>query len=145
MAANADDLEARVYRIDRFGFLFAVMTVLFTGVAFTVVLPEMLRNPEEAPGLLMFFGVLGWFWFNVLSCPFQVIVERDGRIVFRSALRRKELRAQQIRNVRGLGMNMGFVINHDAGKIWLRVPLEHNFDFLSRLRELNPQIELSRV
>lgn len=138
--------EAKVYRVGAIGYIFAIMTVLFTLVGFGVLLPQTLREePSELPFMLMWFGVLGWFWFNILNSPFEARVEPDGRIIFRSLRRRREVLASQILSVREIPLNGGITIVHQGGKIWLRAPTEHFFDFLMNLRELNPNVDTTRV
>jgi hypothetical protein len=137
---------ARVYRIEAFGYLFAGVVVLLTVIGVVVLLPRALRDPSgELPLMLLWFAILGWFWFNILSSPYEVRVEPDGRLIFRSLRRRVEVHASQTQSVRGMPLGGGAVITYDGGKIWLRANLAHFFDFIQRLRALNPGLETKRV
>ena len=142
----AGNVEPKVYRIDASGYIFAAMTLVFTIFGLALLLPQTLaERPEELPFMLMWFAVLAWFWFNVLTSPYEVRMEADGRIVFRSLVRRREVHASQIRRVKGLPLHGGIQFTHDGGRIWLRVPLRSFYDFLIRLRELNPGIDTTGV
>lgn len=142
--------EPRVYKVEPFAYIFAVATVFFTVIGLAVLLPQSLDNDPDVPlfFLIIWFGILGWFWFNVVSTPYRALLYSDGRLELQTLARRKTVHALEIKRIRGGGLAMGYtgaVIEHTNGKIWLRTSFVNFFDFLTRLKELNPAIEIVRL
>jgi hypothetical protein len=74
--------------------------------------------------------------------PHEVTVSTDGTCLFRSLIRSRTVRAQQIRSITYDEGDL--TIRHDRGKIRMRVTYDFE-DLLAELMELNPGIELART
>ncbi len=131
-----------VYRIGPYAYLFLAAVILLTLVGLLALVPDAVRNPENAVFDTLWLAILGWFWFNILGTPYEARISPDGRVQFRGLARRVVVAAGEIRQIRGLGWNMGIKIEHANGRIWLRVPFTENFQFLTRIRQLNPSVEI---
>jgi hypothetical protein len=134
-----------IYRVGASAYLFLATVVVFTLFGLLAVLPDAVRNPDHIVFDAIWLGIVGWFWFNVLSTPFEARISPDGWIQFRGLARRVMVAAGEIRQIRGLGGNMGMKIEHARGRIWLRLPFTENFQFLTRIRELNPSVQIRGV
>lgn len=135
----------KTYRVTPFAYLWAAGVIVVTAVGAGDILPSVAEGETELWFALGWFGVAAVFWANILTAPFKVTVEGDGRVAFRSLLRAREVHASQIRRVVGQRMNQQLTIIHDAGSIKLTMPLANSFDFLFRLKELNPSIDFSNA
>ena len=121
------------------------MTVFFAIFGLALLLPMSIKGGPDAPPLgftiLWLVVVVGWFGFNVVRAPYRVTVEADGRVIFDRLVGRFQVPATEIRSVRRFWVYSAIVeTNH--GNIWLRVFLSEMFDFLNRLRELNPGLQV---
>jgi hypothetical protein len=134
-----------VYRIGAYAYLFLATVVLFTLFGFLAVLPNAVRNPDNRAFDAMWLAILGWFWFNILRTPYEARISPDGWVQFRGLARRVVIAAGEIRQIRGVGWYAGMKIEHARGRIWVRVPFTQNFEFLTRIRQLNPSVEIRGV
>ena len=133
----AHEGEVRVYRMEPFGYMFLVMTVAFTVFAIAYSF-----SPDREGPIVLFYVTLAWFWLNILLNPFRVRLWPNGEIEFRALARRPRVNARDVTQVRVYSMSLGMVFVHRGGKIWVRAALKNFFDLLTRLRELNPQLEI---
>jgi hypothetical protein len=72
-------------------------------------------------------------------------ISPDGLVRFRGLARRVVVPAAEIRNIRGIAGAYGMKIEHAKGRIWLRIGFTEDFDFLTRIRQLNPSVEIQGV
>src|SRR6266542_1477147 len=143
---SPDDLNgSRVYRIGANAYVFLAGVVLFTILGVLVVLPDAVRNPGNRVFDAVWLAILGWFWFNILRTPYEARVSPDGLVRFRGLARRVVVAAAEIRQIRGLALGYGMRIEHTRGRIWLRMGFTENFEFLTRIRQLNPSVEIRGV
>lgn len=86
--------------------------------------------------------VLGsWIW--TLRIPRRIELHEDGRIVFHGPLRTLELYAHEISSIKPAGNSLGFhVLRHSRGKLQLLNQFDEFHDFLTRLKQSNPSVEL---
>jgi hypothetical protein len=135
----------RTYRIHRFQ---TVYLTVFSVVWFGAIVGIALYNfPDRWTGNsiygAVFAGVVALLpAIATALAPRSVTVSGDGTCTFRSLVRSRTVRAQQIRPIT---YDEGDIeLRHDRGKITMKVT--HDFeDFLAQLRELNPWIELPRA
>ena len=137
--------ETSVYRIDKSNYLFVAATVALTIGGSATLVQKWRDGTDDLAFALVWFGILGWFWFNILNTPYELRIEPDGRVVFRSLRRRMEIQAGSISRVGSQPFPGGVKITHDRGTVWLRVQPVDFFDFLTKLRELNPRVEIRGV
>ena len=134
-----------VYRIGKDAYLFLAAVVFFTLIGVLVVLPDAVRNPDNRVFDAIWLAILGWFWFNILRTPYEARISPDGLVQFRGLARRVVVTAAEIRQIRGIAWGYGMTIEHSRGRIWLRVGFTENFEFLTRIRQLNPAVEIRGV
>lgn len=134
-----------VYRIGKDAYLFLAAVVFFTLIGVLVVLPDAVRNPDNMVFDAIWLAILGWFWFNILRTPYEARISPDGLVQFRGLARRVVVAAAEIRQIRGIAGGYGMRIEHSRGLIWLRTGFTENFEFLTRIRQLNPSVEIRGV
>jgi hypothetical protein len=134
-----------VYRIGTYAYLFLAAVVFFTLIGVLVVLPDAVRNPGNSVFDAIWLAILGWFWFNILRTPFEARISPGGLVQFRGLARRVVVAAAEIRQIRGIAGGYGMRIEHTRGRIWLRMGFTENFEFLTRIRQLNPSVEIRGV
>jgi hypothetical protein len=133
----------RVYRMRASGYLFVAMTIAFTGIGLTQLLPHARAGAGgEALFAVGWFAILATFWFKILTSPFKVTIEPDGRVVLRSVLRSREVHASRIRSIASTRTDQGLSILHEGGRSLVVMPLDDPHDFVYTLRELNPRIDV---
>jgi hypothetical protein len=96
-------------------------------------------NPSAVAGeaFLVFVAIIPLIAFGLM--PYEVTVSDDGACEFRAAFRVKRVRAQQITRLEN---DEGCVfIHHQRGKVQI-CELRDFDEFLARLVELNPTLEL---
>jgi hypothetical protein len=131
-----------VYRIGTYAYLFLAAIVFFTLIGVLVVLPDAVRNPDNRVFDAIWLALLGWFWFNILRTPYEARVSPDGLVHCHGPARRVVVTAAEIRQIRGIPWGYGIRIEHSRGRIWLRTGFTENFEFLTRIRQLNPSVEI---
>ena len=129
-------------RVMVFAFLgfFTVLAVLMVAG-----LVEPSKQEEKIPTWafsLFFLGVVGMFWFGVLSIPHRIHVAENGRIKFVSTIRKREVEALEIESIKPAGQFGFLVVTHSRGKITLLNQFDGFHEFISGLKTLNPSVEL---
>lgn len=91
------------------------------------------------------------FWFAVvlvnliwaLRLPRRIELHEDSRIVFRAPFRTLEIHASEVSSIKPGGHNLGFLgLRHSGGKLHLLNQFDDFHDFLARLKQSNPSVEL---
>jgi len=134
-----------VYRIGSYAYLFLAVVVFFTLIGFLAFLPDAMRNADDRLFAAIWLGILGWFWFNILRTPYEARISPDGSVRFRGLARTVIVAAADIREIRGLSGGYGMMIGHASGRIWLRMGFTENFQFLTRIRQLNPSVRFRGI
>jgi hypothetical protein len=90
-------------------------------------------------------GGLAFIWYQVLRTAYAVTL--DGDVCrFRGLVRRTNVPVQQIESLRASRMGGNVVtLRHRDGKILILQPIAEFHDFVSRLKKLNPAVELRGV
>jgi hypothetical protein len=125
--------------------VYLAVVALLTLIGFLGVLPDAARNPDNRVFDAIWLAILGWFWFNILRTPLEARISPDGLVQFRGLARRVVVAAAEIRQIRGIAGGYGMRIEHTRGRIWLRMGFTENFEFLTRIRQLNPSVEIRGV
>lgn len=93
-------------------------------------------------GTIWWIGVLG-FLIWTLRIPRRIELHEDGLVVFSGLMRRLEVHASEISSIKPGGSQLGFlVLRHSGGKLKLLNQFDDFHDFLTRLEQSNPGIEL---
>jgi hypothetical protein len=126
--------------------MLAAMAVVFVAAAaalfcLPLVFPN--ANTPPLPVALLFVGVLVVNAAWMLSIPHRMILHQDGTIEFISVLRQRVIRAAEIDSIKPEGTTYGFVIlRAGRAKVRLLTQFDGFHDFLTRLKAMNPGIEL---
>jgi len=126
-------------------FIFGMFTV-FTGVSLLIAAGVFQSSDGNGPprivGLLWLIIISGnGYW--VLTIPHTIIVSESGQVVFKSALRMRRTTFREINSIKPYGAQIGFFqIQTNTGKIRLINQVDGFHDFVSRLKEANPTVEL---
>ncbi len=121
------------------------VALAFAGVGFAVIeLPLLVRTPKAPPPLfgVSFLAVICILLFNVLSLPHRITLAPDGALEFRSILRRRVLRAGEIRSIKPSSHIGFFLVRTDGATIRLLTQFDGFHDFLTRLQAINQRVEL---
>lgn len=93
-------------------------------------------------GVAWSFGVL-WLLIWMLRLPRRIELHEHGLVVFQGPLRRLNIQASEISSIKPGGSQLGFlVLKHSGGRLRLLNQFDGFHDFLTRLKESNPGIEL---
>ena len=115
------------------------------GAGFAMIgVPLLVRSPKAPPPLfgVFFLGVICILLFNFLSLPHRITLAPDGAVEFRSILRRRVLRIEEIRSIKPSSHLGFFLVRTDGAKIRLLAQFDNFHDFLTRLQAINQTIEL---
>jgi len=115
------------------------------GVAFAMIgLPLLVKTPKAPPPLfgVFFLAVICIVLFSFLSLPHRITLAPDGAVEFISILRRRVLRAEEIRSIKPSSHLGFFLVRTDGARIRLLAQFDNFHDFLTRLQALNPRVEL---
>ncbi len=121
------------------------VALALAGAGFAVIgLPLLVRAPKATPPLfgVFFLAVICLLLFNVLSLPHRMILAPDGSVEFRSILRRRVVRIEEIRSIKPSSHIGFFLVRTDGPTIRLLGQFDNFHDFLTRLQALNPRVEL---
>jgi hypothetical protein len=126
------------YRIEPYGYALAVMTLAMTVVAVLVFLAG-----PGGPAAIAWSTILVVFWHGTLLSPHEVRILPDRRLELRRLIGSRFVPIQDVRSLRALGPGLGFVLRHERGRVWFRVPLTETAHFATRLRIWKPGIEVT--
>lgn len=123
-----------------------LVLVALAGAGLALALaPALFPGPKAPPPMVgvIFLVVIGLnlAWF--LSLPYQISLGGDGSVEFISLLRRRTVRAEEIRSIRPEGSHLGFfTVRTDRSKIRILAQFDGFHDFLTRLEAMHPGVEL---
>lgn len=124
-----------------------LLFIVFVGIGVAIaILPSLFQSPKAPPPpvgviflVIMVVVYLGW----MLSLPHRITFARDGTIEFISLLRRRTVRADEIRSIKPEGSQLGFfMVRTDRSKIRILAQFDGFYDFLTRLKAMHPNVEL---
>lgn len=126
---------SHTYRVKRST---VVGLVAWTAVWIGAAILGALSEPPDS----LFLLVLGLIPLGFLFVAFEATLADDGGCEFRSAIRRRQVRAQRIT---AISADEGLIfVRHDRGTIQMWETVDFD-DLLSRLLKLNPAIDLSEI
>ena len=133
---------ARTYRISGFQPYFMLLVLVILTAFSPVVALSFLRSGGWFN--LIWLAVLGWFWFNALVRTVYRIDLRGDMVQFKTLATRKETRVDRIRSIRSA--SVGYVtIRFEGGRVDVVGALDGWHDFVSRVKDGNPAVELKGV
>ena len=122
-----------------------LVALALAGAGFAMIgVPLLVRSPKAPPPLFGVFilAVICLVLFYLLSLPHRITLAPDGSIEFRSILRRRVVRVEEIRSIKPSSHIGFFLVRTDGATIRLLVQFDNFHDFLTRLQALNPRVEL---
>ena len=131
----------RYAKILIFGMLgvFTVIGLLFiTGVLQS-------SNGDEPPRVfgIVWLGIVGWYWFWVLSMPHTITVSESGNVEFISVIRTRRTTFRDIKSIKPYSSQFGFlIVRTGGGKIRILNQFDGFHDFILRLKTASPAVEL---
>ncbi len=141
--------EPRVYNLylpRGMKLLLVLLPLAFIGGGVGIISWSLFSPHPKAPPLavgLIWLAIAAIYLFYFLSIPHRLTLATDGTLEFTSLLRRRTLRADEIRSIKPAGAHFGFlVVRTDKGRIRLLAQFDGFHDFLTRLQVLHPGVEL---
>jgi hypothetical protein len=126
--------------------MLSVMVVAFASVGISLVfLPALFRNWTGPPWFvgLFFLAILGGNAIWVLRLPHKIMFHQDGTIELISVLTRRSVLARDVVSIKPEGTTSGFMVVRTArSKFRLYAQFDGFHDFLTRLKAVNPTVEL---
>ncbi|MCL4504072.1 MAG: hypothetical protein M1438_19790 [Deltaproteobacteria bacterium] len=141
--------EPRVYKLylqPGLKLVLGFLLVVFVGIGVAIaVLPSLIQTSKVPPPpvgmIFLVFVVVYLAW--ILSLPHRITFAGDGTIEFISLLRRRTVRAEEIRSIKPEGSQLGFfMVRTGRGKIRILAQFDGFHDFLTRLKAMHPTVEL---
>jgi hypothetical protein len=136
----------RLYLPPGLKLMLVIMALGFFMAGIFIISLSLLSNDKNAPPLLfdLFFlaAIVGnALW--ILSIPHQISLSKEGIIEFKSVLRRRVIKAIDVKSIKPAGFYYGFVIvRATQTKVRLFPQFDGFHDFLVKLKAMNPQVEL---
>ena len=122
------------------------MLGLFTIVGLLLVSGVFLSSEGNGPPRLfgiLWFGMVGWNWYWILSFPHKITISETGEITFVSLLRRRSVSGAEIESIKPDRGQFGFLVVRTANcKIRLLNQFDGFHDFIINLKTMNPSVEL---
>ncbi len=121
------------------------VALALAGAGFAVIgVPLLVRAPKAPPPLfgVFFLAVICILLFYFLRLPHRITLAPDGAVEFRSILRRRVVRVEEIRSIKPSSHIGFFLVRTDGATIRLLGQFDNFHDFLTRLQALNPRVEL---
>lgn len=126
--------------------MLVLLAVLFLGGGLGIIFGAMLSQNWNGPPLisgLFWLAVGGGYWFWLLSFPHTISVSSDGMIEFMSYLRRRTVQACDVKSVEPEWTANGFlIVRTDHRAVTLFAQFDGFHDFLTKLKAINPRVEL---
>ena len=126
--------------------LLVLVLVAFSGAGVGMMSWSLLAPDPKAPPLavgLIWLAIAAINLFYLLSIPHRITLAADGTIEFISLVRRRTLRAEEIRSIKPAGSQFGFLlVRTERSKIRIPAQFDGFHDFLTRLQALHPGVEL---
>lgn len=145
MESAAEPAVYKLYLPPGLKLLLGFVLLAFAGGGFAIiVLPSLAHAPKAPPPLFgaYFLVIICIALFSILNLPHRITLAPDGAIEFISILRRRVLRAEEIRSIKPSSHLGFFLVRTDGPKIRLLAQFDGFHDFLTRLQGLNPRVEL---
>lgn len=93
---------------------------------------------------MIWLAILAWFWFNALfRFAYRIDVSGDT-VEFKTLARRRATRLSRIRSIRS-GNVGSVVVRFEGGRVDIAGALDGWHDFVTRVKEANPAVELKGV
>ncbi len=145
MESAAEPAVYKLYLSPGLKLALGLMILVFAGVGFAMIgVPLLVKAPKAPPPLFVvfFLALICTVLFSILSLPHRITLAPDGAREFISILRRRVLRAEEIRSIKPSSHLGFFLVRTDGARIRLLAQFDGFHDFLTRLQALNPRVEL---
>jgi hypothetical protein len=99
-------------------------------------------GPPRAVGIL-WLGIVGWYWYWILSMPHTIGVSESGNVEFIGVTRTRRTTLREIKSIKPYTAQFGFLlVKTGSGKIRILNQFDGFHDFIIRLKTANPAVEL---
>jgi hypothetical protein len=145
MASTAETGVYKLYLPLGLKLLLGFVLLALAGGGFAIIVVPLLAHAPKAPPPLFgayFLVIICIALFSILNLPHRITLAPDGALEFISILRRRVLRAEEIRSIKPSSHLGFFLVRTDGPKIRLLAQFDNFHDFLTRLQALNPRGEL---
>jgi hypothetical protein len=126
--------------------LLVIIFIAIAGIGAAIALaPSFLQGPKVPPPLvgLLLLTILVLYLYWILCLPYRLTLSQDGALEFISVLRRRTVRAEEIKSIQPDSRQVGFlVVKTDRRKIRILAQFDGFHDFLTRLKAMHPGVEL---
>lgn len=126
--------------------LLVIIFIIFAGIGATIAAaPSFLQGPKAPPPLagVILLAILGLYLGWILCLPYRLTLSGEGAVEFISVLRRRTVRAEDIKSIQPDSRQMGFfLVRTDRHKIRILAQFDGFHDFLNRLQALHPGVEM---
>ncbi len=121
-----------------FGILTFVTGILIVAL---VLLP---RTGTTGWNFIILLPIVGVIWYFYLRIPLEIATEDGNSFKFRSVITRTELSPYEIISIKGMFMSPGFIrLKHTGGTITLFTQMTGLHEFISTVKAVNPNVEIS--
>jgi hypothetical protein len=126
--------------------LLVVILIAFVGAGAAIAfLPSFFQDSKAPPPLvgIIFLAITGLYLVWILYLPHRITLAADGTVEFISVLKRRTVRAEEIRSIKPVGSKFGFfMVQTDRSKIKILAQFDGFHDFLTRIKAMHPGVEL---
>lgn len=125
-------------------FFLVLIFMTFIGIlVFNVTFISHSEDHQPTWFLVIWLFILCWNWYHYLKMPFEIKIQDDSSIEFRSLIKRIVVMPYEIKSIKSSSLTLGYItIEHAKGKISLINKIDGFYDFISTLKSLNPNIEV---
>jgi hypothetical protein len=124
--------------------IFGVL-VLFTIIGLLMVTGLLSSAKGDGPPRLFglfWLGMIGWYWYWILSVSHTIVVSESGQVDFIGVVRKRRTTMREILSVKS-DTQFGFLmIKTSSGKIRILNQFDEFHDFIIQLKAANPGVEL---
>ena len=139
--------EPRTYPL-RIGAFAKIMVVGILSVMTLAGFAIPFADPAESsapPALfaIFWFGILGVFWFQVLSFPQAIIHQADDTLVFKAPIRSRSVAIAELRAIEPVPNQFGMLrFRHTNGKVNVLNQFDGFHELITAIKTKNPDVEL---
>jgi hypothetical protein len=141
-----EPLTYKLYVPPSLKIILSIMPVVFVSVGGIIVVgPVLFRNWTGPPWFVgfIFLAIIGGNALWVLGIPHTIMFHQDETVEFTSVLRSRRIPVREVVSIKPEGTTSGFlVVRTESSKIRILAQFDGFHDFLTRLKALNPAVEL---
>ena len=140
-----NDKSYRLYIQRHLKILFFGMLALFTIIGLLLITGLFQSTKGDGPPRvfgIFWLGMIGWYWYWMLSMPHTIIVSESGHVEFIGVIRKRLTTLREIQSIKP-DSQFGFLtIKTSSGKFRILNQFDEFHDFILRLKTANPAVEI---